>query len=511
MAIRLTSVLLLCLAAATSASADPSSPLSAIDWLSNSVTDEPSAQTVAPDETTASAPAAIRVLPLDAPVPDAAGTLDAIDAGLPDDLWGRSSARDLAGALARVSLSEDAPPSIARFLNVLLQTRLRPPIDAAVDDQFFFARVDTLLKKGHLDAAKALLEVAQQNDPQSFRRQFDIALLTGTETEACRTIETTPELSPTYPARIFCLARLGQFDVAALTLGNAETLGILSAEEDALLLHFLDPELFEGEPIPPAPKLPTPLQFRLYEAIGERIPTEGLPVPFAFADMTNDVGWKARLGAAERLAANGAIPFSRLLDVYQERGPSASGGVWERVRAITALSRAVAAQDATQLERALPGAWGAANQGGFAGALAEWLQPSLSRLPTDSTVAHLAFEIALFAEDAEAAQSFANTSVADRFLLSLAMGRVGSEPAGDALGRAVLRGLAAANAGDAFEALITDGRQGEALFRALAQLADGATGNPNTTSLSLAALKRIGLEELARQIAIELVLIEGAA
>jgi len=491
--------------------AEPLSPLSAIDWLSNSVADAPDTGTSAPAVPPASEPADIRVLPLDAPVADATGIVDPQVIGVPSDIWGRSSAGDLADALARVQVNKASPPEITRFVVSLLQTRLDPPIDAAVDDRLFFARVDRLLEKGHLDAASALLDAAAVSGPQVFRRRFDVALLTGTETEACRTIETTPELSPTYPARIFCLARLGQFDVAALTLGNAETLGILSPEEDALLLHFLDPELFEGEPIPPAPNLPTPLQFRLYEAVGERISTEGLPVPFAFADMSNDVGWKARLSAAERLTASGAIPFTRLLDVYCERGPSASGGVWERVRAIKLLARAVDSNDAEMLAETLPAAWAAADQAGYAAALAEWVLPALSKLDDDGPAAHLAFEVALMAKEADVAARFANESVEDQFLLSLAQGRPGTRSAGDELGRAVLRGLSARNAGTALEALITDDRKGEALFRALAQLAEGATGNPNTTAQSLTALRRIGLEDLARQIAVELVLKEGAA
>ena len=118
---------------------------------------------------------------------------------------------------------------------------------------------------------------------------------------------------------------------------------------------------------------------------------------------------------------------------------------------------------------------------------------------------------ALLTEDADGAARFAGPSREERFLLSLATGQVGSAPAGDALGRAVLRGLSAVNAGSAYEALIADNRRGEALFRALDQLADGATGNPDTTAQSLAALRRIGLADLARQIAVELVLREGAA
>ena len=486
-------------------------PLSAIDWLSNSVAEEAAPPSATAETPLAAAPAAVRVMPLDTPVIDATGLIGPESLGVPQDIWGRSSAGDLAAALSRLNLGPDSPPTIGRFMAKLLQVRFDPPIDAAVDDRFFYARVDRLLEKGHLETAGALIEATGLNDPQLFRRRFDIALLTGTETEACRDIETTPELSPTYPARIFCLARLGQFDVAALTLGNAETLGILTEDEDALLLYFLDPELFEGEPIPSTPSVPTPLQFRLYEAIGERIATDGLPVPFAHADLSNDVGWKARLNAAERLAASGAIPFERLLDVYQEREASASGGVWQRVSAVQSLARAVDTRDRQRIVDALPSAWDAARTAEYAAPFSTWIMPTLRALEEPGSVSHLAFEIALTAEDADVAARFANQSLEDRFLLSLTNNRIGTEPAGDALGRAVLRGLSAVNAGSTFEALISDDRRGEVLFRALDQLANGADGNPDTTAQSLAALRRIGLADLARQIAVELILKEGAA
>ncbi len=491
--------------------AESPAPLSAIDWLSDSITEEATPSAVPNVETPAGTPPVIQVIPLDAPVVDMTGLIDAAELGVPSDLWGRSAANDLAGVLNGVTLGPEAPPAIGRFLAKLLQARLDPPIDAAINDAFFLARLDRLLEKGHLSAARDLIDMSGEREPQLFRRRFDIALLTGNETEMCREIESTPELSPTYPARIFCLARLGQFDVAALTLGNAETLDILTPEEDALLLHFLDPELFEGDPIPPAPRVPTPLQFRLYEAVGERISTEGLPVPFAFADMSDTVGWKARLSAAERLASTGAIPFERLEEVFNERSPSASGGVWERVAAIQQLSSAVRSARSTRIFDALPEAWEAATRGGYDHSLAVWLAPRLPDVEEDGPAAPALFEVALLAGDIAKAERFARRSPEDRFLLSLAAGRAGTEPAGDALGRAVLRGLSALSAGETFETLIRDNRRGEVLFRALDQLADGATGNPDTTANSLAALRRIGLEELARQIAVELVLREGAA
>lgn len=481
--------------------------MSAIDWLSDTI-EAPDAAPPAPVTPEATAPDDIAVLPLDAPVADGAGLRDADALGLSADLWGRSSAHDLSRALGRVQISAATAPSIKRFYLDLLVTRFDPPIDAVIDQSFFFARVDRLLSLGHLDAAAGLIEAADTNDAESFRRRFDIALLQGSETEMCRLIEATPDLSPTYPARIFCLARLGQWDVAALTLGNAETLGILSAREDKLLLHFLDPELFEGEPVPAAPRLPSPLLFRLYEAVGERISTAGLPVAFATADLDSTVGWKTRLRAAERLAATGALPMDGLRRVYGEREPAASGAEWDRVAAVQALENALDQGAASAIGAALPEAWRAAQEADFAHPFAAWIGPQLTEIPDAARA--VAFEIALLAEDPTLAARTASGSVEDRFLLSLAQGTP-PPPGHDSLTRAVLRGLSAIGPGPEYQALIDDNRKGEALFRALAQLSEGAAGNPNATANSLAFLRTLGLDGLARQIAVELILMESTA
>lgn len=495
--------------AAVSAAANETAPLSAIDWLSNSVELEV-AEPAEPDEPIAAVPEEIRVLPLDATVPDNVGVTDGADIGLDPGLWGRSSAAVLARSLAALPVTEDAPPSLERFVADLIGARLDPPIDAVVDDSFFLARIDKLLALGHLNTASVLIEEAGATDPQRFRRAFDIALLNGTETHACRIVEETPDLSPTYPARIFCLARLGQWDVAALTLGNAETLGILTPQEDALLLHFLDPELFEGEPLPQPPRVPSPLLFRLYEAVGERIPTDPLPIAFARADLSDTVGWKARLRAAERLTAAGSLPFESMLEVYQEREPAASGGVFDRVEALQTLLQSTETQGNDRIVRTLPSAWIAAKSAGYEAQFARWIAPLLGEMNISNQTQHLAFEIALLAGEAKLAANFANTSTQDQFLLALAEGR-GVSSGSNPLNRAVIRGLSAFGPGATYDALIRDDRQGEALMRALSQLSSGAAGNPDATARSLALLRKLGLEALARQLAVELVLMEGAA
>jgi len=496
---------------AAAALAQDTKPLSAIDWLSDSISVPAVEPPPVAEVPLATLPSEITVLPLDAPTPDSVGLRSASELNLDPGLWGRSSAVDLARALMEIPDGADAPPTLRRFLTELLAAEFDPPIDAAIDDRFFLARVDRLLATGHLEKAGALLRLAGVTEAERFRRSFDIALLQGTETDACQIVETTPELLPTYPTRIFCLARLGQWDVAALTLRNAEALGILTPQEDALLLHFLDPELFEDEDMPAPPRVPSPLLFRLFEAVGERIPTDQLPVAFAFADLGSTVGWQARLRAAERLVATEALSFEQAITVFSERKPAASGGIWERVGAVQAFLSALEQRDLDRLNNTLSTAWIAARRAGYEATLAKWAAPLLNGFNLTGSAKDAAFEITLFAGDTDQAEAFAGNTPEDQFLLALAQGKGSATPGANALNQAVVRGLGALSPGRTYEALIRDDRQGEALFRALEDLKRGAIGNPRATQQSLALLRQLGLEGLARQVAVELILIDGAA
>ena len=492
---------------AQSGDANPDAPLSAIDWLSDSVAipaANPEPNSVPPSATIAPR---VTVAPLDTPVPDRAGIKNARDIGIPDDIWGGSTAGELAHLVRNIpSISE---PSLRRFLTDLLVARLDPPIDAIADDSLYLARLDKLLDFGQLDAAQALIDVAGVSEPRRFRRAFDIALLKGTEDRSCRAIEATPDISPTFPARIFCLARNGEWDVAALTLGTAEALGILTPVEDQILLHFLDPELFEGEPIPPAPSNMSPLLFRLYEAIGERPVTDGLPVAFAFADLAQTVGWRTRLRAAERLAAADALDAAKLMSVFQERKAAASGGLWTRVNAYQTVYQAANDGNAEALSTALPGAWDAAVSTGIDATLAPWLLDRINSSNISGPARQAALEISLLAGDFESAVAFADDSAEDRTLIAAAVGRPFDIASTTPLARAIRRSLSGLLPSDRYRVHLRDGRTGEALLIAISVLADGVEGDPNALGDALSLFVALDLDHVARRVAAELLIKEA--
>ena len=299
-------------------------PLSAIDWLSRSVE----------AETGGAVRGAVSVEPLE-DAPRAVGFVSPRSVGVTDEIWMGSDAGDLSALLGRMPEAMPLPLRDVLATLVSLEAPAHGPADA-----FLLARVDTLLALGRLDAAGRLIEDAGPESASLARRAFDIALLTGHENDVCRHLAATPDMVPTYPARVFCLARLGDWPAAALTLETAHALGVLTAAEDDLLGRFLD----DGEnaflPPPERPETITPLVFRLYEAIGEPLSTRRLPLAFAHADLRHHHGWKTRLDAAERLYRAGAVSADELLALYLEREPAASGGVWDRVTAVQAWHEA---------------------------------------------------------------------------------------------------------------------------------------------------------------------------
>lgn len=484
-------------------------PLSAIDWLSDSITEPVLAVPVEPEATPGRPREPIVTTSLDGPRPDAVGLLPPSVTGLPARLWGPGDPGEIA-ELIRTEAVETLPAGQALLTTVLL-AEAEPPDTAALGGELLLARVDKLLDLGLVEEASALLERAGATTPELFRRAFDVALLLGRENEACAAMRARPDVAPTFPARIFCLARGGDWAAAALTLGTAGALGQITPEEEALLARFLDPDLFEGEPPLQPPARPTPLVFRLHEAVGEPLPAATLPRAFAHADLRSTSGWKAQIEAAERLARTGALDPNRLLALYAERLPAASGGVWERVAAVQALDAAIASGDADKVARALPLAWQVMHEGGLAPVLGALYGDRIRALPLSGAAAGLGFRLALLSPAYEAAAAGHAPADRDEELLR-AIARGLPLPRAEGMAQLALSGLAQGALPPARAAmLLRSERLGEALLIALDDLAAGRAGDPRRISEALATLRAVGLESTARRAALEyLILAEPA-
>jgi hypothetical protein len=495
-------------AASVTAAALPASaeaPLSAIDWLSESVNELwPQGAPDSPIVTGALAPD-VSVAPLGTPDARTPGLQRATDAGLPAALWAGASAEDLGAAIG--ALGVPRLPGAQSLLFRLLTAEAAAPLGTArAREAFFLARVDRLLDIGAVDAALALLEAAGPDTPERLRRYFDAALLTGSEEDACTALAANPGLAPTYPARIFCLARAGDWQAAALALQSGAALGEIETDEAEVLARFLDPELFEGADPLPVPEVLTPLEFRLREAVGEGLPTAGLPRAFAAADLRPIVGWKAQLEAAERLARYGALPANRLLGAYTERTPAASGGVWDRAAAVSRLDTALSERNAAAVAEALPGAWAAARAARVEGPFAELFGEPLLALAQEGETRALALRIALLSpKRAEAALMIAEGAgrdAEDAFLAALAQGAIETAEPPDAQARAIAAALSEPRPEGAAAG------QGRALLAALEDLERAINGDDAALARGLSALQGVGLGADATRLAIEMRLLD---
>lgn len=483
------------------------SPLSAIDWLSDSVQKPlviaPSGQG---DVTESAAVDEIIVTPLDKPNLDSVGLLPVSVTGFPPTFWAGSDTETLNQLIGKIDTRN--APAIQDLLYTILLAELNPPQTAPPGDALFLARVDKLLDMGALDQAKALLERAGPETSALFRRWFDVSLLTGTENKACAALKEKADIAPTFQTRIFCLARNGDWNAAALTLETAKALGYLSEEEDALMARFLDPLLFEGLPPLPLPDHPTPLIYQMHEAIGEPIASAALPLAFAHADLRPVSGWKAQIEAAERLARSGAIDENLLLGIYTERLPAASGGIWDRVDAVQKFDIALRARNPNALAKTLPLAWDQMQNTGLHSSFARLVDTKLTDVPLSEDLAGLVYRIGLLSPHyEEIAQGYTPTTEEDAFLQSVAIGAPIQPPAGHVKAQAIADGFAQITLPEADRVLITENRIGEAILQAADQYTRGLSGDPDDVSQAVALFRLVGLEDTARRAALEYLLL----
>jgi hypothetical protein len=495
----------------------------------------PSTVLLEPPVTGSAAHPQITVTPLQALLPPI-GLVAPSVTGLPVDLWRGSEPAEIADLIRNVSVQ--GSPAMQSLLFTLLLSESRPL--KAEGDVILLARLDRLITLGASDPAQALIEQAGPAEtPARYSRWFYTTLLSGDEDRACSALIAAPYLAPDYRARIFCAARRGDWPTAALMLESAHALELLPKPQLDLLDRFLNPDIFELAPPLPLPVKPDALTFRLYEAIGERLPTAPLPRAFAAADLRDVAGWKAQLEAAERLTRAGALNPNQLLGLYTDRSPAASGGIWDRVAALQRFEAALKSANSAEVSNALPAVWQAMQQAGLEIGFSDLFSTQLARFQLTGAAAELSWRIRLLAPTYEvASHSPPSDTQENRFLAALAQGTTGepgqagqaerlstggealTEAAADTTAVALRHGYTplmqsisrgfddAAMVPEKIRRLLDNGQLGEAILRTMELFDRGAQGNLGDLSKSLAALRAVGLEDTARRASLQLMLLE---
>ncbi len=510
------------------ASAQQIGPMSVIDWLRPGERAEaPGAYPLTPPGARV-ADSAISVRPLDALRPEAIGLFPAARVGLPSNLWGATPADTLAQLIT--ALPTDMLPALRDLSLRLLLAEFDAPLPEAIapniapaDDHaptrerpdFLMARIDKLIEFGALDQAAAILDALDPSDPHLRLRRFDIGLLLGDEHRACASVLLDEPPIGDDAAMIFCLARESEWDKALDLLHEAEDAQRLSPYLIDLLEHFLDGnERLPGAAtlLPPPSGTPSPLVWRLLEATGDQVPTLGLPVSYAHADLRGTIGWRAQLEAAERLVRAGALSPNRLLGLYTERRAAASGGIWERVRLVQRFDSALHSGDTEATAAALIEVWPQIQAGELEVPMAELYAQSLGQMALSGAAGALAFRVGLLSDSYETValgRDMERATSEERFLAAVARGL---DPA---LHNGAMTGEVAQAVGEAFarEALpaaetqdrLAEGRLGEEVLRVLIQL--GGPADPRMLAEGLSVLRYLGLEDIARRTALESLLL----
>ena len=445
---------------------------------------------------------------------DATGLVPPARSGLPETLWQHSNAADVTQLLQKMPI--DTLPALQALGQKLLLAEATPPENAR-EGAFLTARLDELERRGAGDAALALVERAGAQTPEIFARWLDLALLTGTEGDACARLVAEPWLSENTAKRVFCMARGGAWQTSETTYQAAAALDLFSPAQSSLLGMFLQPGLIEVEPIPVPPRKMTPLLFRLFEAAGDPLPTAQLPRAYAVADLRGNSGWKAELEAAERLARAGVMSDSRLLGLYTERAPAASGGVWDRVSAVQALDDALQSEGGADLSGALLAYWKVAKSQGLAVSYSSMMAPRLGEYEAgqrlSGAAARAALEIALLSPGyARAAQNAVPGTPESAFLVSVALGQPNlGALAGSVtpLQQAIHDGFDDGPPDTRARALLNDGRVGEALLRAALRLHRAGCEGFTDIADALRVLRAAGQDDIARRAALQLLILGG--
>ena len=506
---------LLALPANLTADDGPGAPLSAIDWLSRAL-EMPLPQTPVPEDAPVFAlpesepPGSqtdIVTAPLDGAGMDTAGLFPSDRIGLPRDMWANSLRSEVIETISRLPL--DTLPTAARLTLRLLQAEFAPPIDdvPGMPDALLLARVERLFDMGALEQAGQVIAAVPQPGAALNAWAFDIALLLGEEDRACAGMQGQFATKPGLAAQIYCLARGGDWQAAYSSLVAAQALHLLNDNDARLLARFLEEE--DAEVTLPLPQVTTPFGWRIMEALGDPVTTAGLPIAFAHADLRGTSGWRAQIEAAERLTRAGVLQPNRLYGLYTERRAAASGGLWERVRIVQELERALTQSSAGAASEALVQAWPLFSAVELEVALAQMQAEALSELPVTGAGRDILWRLlALLEETPERLKEFAPSGTTASLVMALASGADPFETSSPPMASAIVAGFSDGDLPNTVQEQLQDGAFGLVLMEGLMLLSQASGGDLNAASGGLRRLRALGLDDVARQVAIELLLLE---
>ena len=470
-------------------------PLSAIDWLSKenskfqkSLLDEKNTET----ENTSD----IKVSTLTSNEYQAIGLLPIYVTGIPTTIWRNSSFDDLVYSFKTMPIFKYSP--IQELVYSLLLAEARPPLNEPKRYAFLEARLNKLLNYGAVDPAIALIERASPLPERMIPLLFDISLLSSNNFPICDPIFQNTKNRELQAELIYCYARKGDWLTAHLILKTGEVLEDLNVREVSLLDRYLEVDFnVDLNALLPPPELITPLEYRLYEAIGEPIPAEYLPIQYSQSDLSGENGWRAQVIAAERLSLTGAIPENQILGVYTSNNPGVSGGMWERVKVVQDLDFALEHEE--DFEHYFQNAWRVFKKTDQITVFAKLFGLRVFEKNLSVKSREIAANLLLLTNNFRLTKGYWNSS---DIRFGLTTGDFSQVKASNEIEKIILKVFTEPSIPFLVEQKLNQGKLGEVILNALLQFETGIDGNLKDFSESLSTLNLIGLDNTARRAAL---------
>ena len=471
------------------------SPLSAIDWLSKenskfkrSISEVKNIDVKKTND--------IQVSTLNSNEYQSIGLLPIYVTGIPSTIWRNSSFDDLEYSFKTMPTFSYSP--IQELMYSLLLAEARPPLNEPSRYAFLEIRLEKLLDYGAVDPAIALIERASPVPEKMISLLFDISLLSSNNLPICEPVLQNTKNRDLQAELIYCYARKGDWLTAHLILKTEEVLGELSPQEVSLLDRYLEVDFnVDLHALLPPPETITPLEYRLYEAIGEPISAEYLPIQYSQSDLSGENGWRAQVIAAERLSSTGAIPENQILGIYTSRSSGVSGGIWERVKVVNDLDTALVARE--DFEQYFQDAWKVFKQANQLTLFAKLFGLRVFDENISPKSKEIAANLLLLTNNFAITDSYWDPS---DIRFGLTTGDFSKVNVSDETEKIILQIFTEPSMPFLFEQKLNQGKLGEVILNALLQFEMGIEGNLKDLSESLSTLNLIGLETTARRAAL---------
>lgn len=439
---------------------------------------------------------------------DAVGLIPSGVSGFPNDLWASSKVETIREKIS--NLDPNMIPAALELFFILLLAEAKPPWDSSGEGKLFLSRVDKLIEYGALEQANELMERSGGVGNEFDTRRFDIALLTDTEHVPCSGIKSKAIKAPSFSHQIYCFVRLGEWKNAVLVFEAAKTIGDFTPQEEQIVTIFLFPELALSIGNQEFDKL-TPLFFRMLKDSGFYNYHQNIKPSLAYHLKNSSPEWRTRIESLEKLVRSNSLPFETMLVAYTESKPPSIDGVWERVRVVQALEKAIALQNTLEIKDLFLQGFSLMEDVGLSVHYTEYFVPRV--LPHIIEFGRIApsyyFPAILYDFTVEEIELMSPSNREENLLYALRTGDLAKATPSTPLEQGIISGLTKTSSPkDALSNMAIKGKFGEALLDILFILQDVNQASPNEIGRAIAGLTSLGLQQTAREVAIQILVIK---